>query len=169
MHTVTIGMEFANPLREYLDAPVERMAFLLSTADTGGWTACEVLYLSDETDYAYQTNEGMELADHVRPKVLQSATQSSAGLIEIHSHGPTAWPAAFSRTDLIGLREVAPQMLWRLPERPYIAIVLHDQDADALVWTHRQAPPFAPESIIFGQQKMHPTGRSAGRLAREAG
>ncbi|SBS77709.1 hypothetical protein MHPYR_470043 [uncultured Mycobacterium sp.] len=175
MYSVRIGADLAEPLHEYLAAPIERMAFLLSQVssepddnNTTSWTARDILYLSDEADYAYQDDEGMELADHVRPKILQAATKAGAALIEVHSHGSTAWPAAFSRTDLVGLREVAPQMLWRLPRRPYTAIVLHDQDVDALVWTARNTPPIVPDTIGLGDRRLRPTGRSAERLSREA-
>lgn len=175
MYSVTIGPDLAEPLYEYLDAPVERMAFLLSHVSSGspdeGATSLavhDILYLSDKTDYAYQSDDGMELADHIRPKVLQAATQAEAALIEIHSHGPTAWPAEFSRTDLAGLRDVAPQMLWRLPRRPYTAVVLHDQDVDALAWTARNTPPIVPDTIVIGDRQLRPTGRSAERLSIDA-
>jgi hypothetical protein len=174
MHTITIEAGLAGRLCAYLDAPVERMAFLLSqpidcsavSATTpAAWTAVDTVYLTDDADYALQTSDAMELADHVRPRVLQAASAAKAALIEVHTHGPTPWPAAFSCADLLGLREVAPQMLWRLPGRPYTAIVLHDQDLDALVWTAKTVPPRVPAAVSLGDTLLQPTGLSAARLA----
>jgi hypothetical protein len=173
MDTVTIEARLADRLRAYLDAPVERMAFLLSrrrdssavsTTTPAAWTAVDTLYLSDDADYTLQTCDAMELADHVRPRVLQAASAAKAALIEVHSHGPTPWPAAFSRADLLGLHEVAPQMLWRLPGHPYAAIVLHDRDLDALVWTAKTVPARVPAAVTLGDTVLHPTGLSAARL-----
>ena len=124
------------------------------------------IYLSDGTDYTYQGTDGIELADGIRQKVLQTATRAGAALIEIHSHGASPWPAAFSRTDLLGLQLVAPQMLWRLPGRPYIAIVIQEGGADALVWTAKHTPPVVPEMMVFGGKTIRPTGLSAIRLER---
>jgi hypothetical protein len=173
MDTVTIEAGLADSLLAYLDAPIERMVFALSrpvdgsattAAMAGAWVVVDILYLCDHTDYGYQSRDAMELADHVRPRVLQAASTADAALIEIHSHGPTPWPAAFSRADMLGLREVAPQMLWRLPGRPYTAIVLHGHDLDALVWTAKIMPPRAPMAVTLGDVVLQPTGVSAGRF-----
>ena len=172
MYTVSIGPDLASQLLEYLAVPVERMAFLLSRPVTAtpcagratAWEAQEAIYLSDGIDYTYQGIDGMELADDIRPRVLRAATRTSAALVEIHSHGAPPWPAAFSRTDLVGLEAVAPQMLWRLPGRPYIAIVVQKGGADALIWTAKGMRPVAPAKLIFGQKTCRPTGLSAKRL-----
>jgi hypothetical protein len=176
MYTVSIPARFTSPLLGYLAAPVERMAFLLGkpaagtrvagSATSGIWIAQDAIYLSDGADYTYQGVDGMELADGIRQRVLQAATRAGAALIEIHSHGAPPWPAAFSRTDLMGLQAVAPHMLWRLPGRPYTAIVVQDQGADALIWTAKDTPPAVPDTLIFGETALRPTGLSAERLAR---
>jgi hypothetical protein len=175
VYTVSIGTDLTNQLLDYLAAPVERMAFLLSKAAavnayeggvTTAWEAQEAIYLSDSLDYTYQSIDGMELADDIRQRVLQTATKVGAAVTEIHSHGAPSWPAAFSLTDLQGLQEVAPQMLWRLPDRPYIAIVVQEGGADALVWTAKDMPAVVPEKLVFGETTITPTGLSATRLAR---
>jgi hypothetical protein len=171
MYTVSITADVTDKLLEYLAVPAERMAFLLSKPKSGGsnataWEVKEAMYLSDGADYTYQGADGMELADGIRQKVLQTATRAGAALIEIHSHGAPRWPAAFSRTDLLGLQLVAPQMLWRLPGLPYTAIVIQEGGADALVWEARHTPPVVPEMIFLGGKPVKPTGLSATLLER---
>jgi hypothetical protein len=174
MYTVSIGSEITSQLVDYLAAPIERMAFLLgrpsikgcASSQSTAWNAEDAIYLSDGADYVYQGVGGMELVDDVRQRVLQTATRLGAALIEIHSHGAPPWPAAFSRTDLVGLQSVAPQILWRLPDRPYIAIVIQEGGADALIWTMKNTPPVVPETLLFDELAIRPTGLGASRLAR---
>jgi hypothetical protein len=174
MYTVSIGSEITSQLLDYLAAPIERMAFLLGrpsnkgcgSSQSTGWNAEDAIYLSDGADYVYQGVDGMELVDDVRQRVLQTATRLGAVLIEIHSHGAAPWPAAFSHTDLVGLQSVAPQMLWRLPNRPYIAIVVQEGGADALIWITKNLPPAVPETLVFDRVSIRPTGLSASRIAR---
>jgi hypothetical protein len=169
MDTLVLPDPLAARLYDYLDVPYERMAFLLATAevdaDTDRWTARDDLYLDDDLDYAYQGPLGMELSDHVRPRVLQWASRVGAALVEVHAHGPSKHPTSFSPTDLTGLRDAVPQMLWRLSGRPYTALVVGNGDLDALTWARRGAPARTLSAVVVGSRTLHPTGLAGTLLA----
>ena len=145
------------------------MAFLLAepTSPPDRWTVVDELYLTDQIDYAYQSAYGMELADAVRPRILSWATRPDVALVEVHSHGQLSHKTTFSPTDLDGLDEVVPQMLWRLRGRPYAAIVLGADDIDALSWSHRGQPPTAPSIIVLGDLTLTPTGIAVDIVTQE--
>lgn len=174
MDALVIPPAIADRLLAYLDVPIERMAFLLATAnldeddEAESWTAVDELYLVDDLDYAYQAVHGMDLADEVRPRVLTWATRPDVALVEVHSHGPLSSETRFSGTDLDGLvDEVVPQLLWRLRGRPYTAIVLGGDDLDALTWARRGEPPTVPAAVVLGDRTLTPTGLSLDVLTRE--
>ena len=168
METLQIPPDICDRLLTYLDVPTERMAFLLAapTSTSDRWTVVDELYLTDVVDYAYQGEYGMELADAVRPRVLSWATRPDVALVEVHSHGRSSHKTTFSPTDLEGLDEVVPQMLWRLRGRPYVAVVLGADDADALAWSQRGQLPAAPGSIVLGDRTLTPTGMAVDILTR---
>lgn len=160
MNALEIPPAISDRLLTYLDVPTERMAFLLASPTTGtdAWAVVDELYLTDAVDYTYQGKHGMELDDAVRPRVLTWATRPDVALVEVHSHGHLSNKTTFSRTDLDGLNEVVPQMMWRLRGRPYVALVLGADDLDALAWSHRGQPPTLPSTVIVGQRTLTPTG-----------
>ena len=75
-----------------------------------------------------------ELDDDVRAGVIKRAHNLNACLIEFHTH-PMPGGACFSPSDIKGLKELAPQLLWRLKKRPYVAVVVAPDGLDALAWT----------------------------------
>jgi hypothetical protein len=163
---IEIPATCATRVLSYLNAPVERMAFLLADQTTEDhWTVRAELYLDDSEDYEYQGPFGMALADGVRPWVLQWATQNAAALIEVHSHGVTRpTSTTFSPTDLTGLQEIVPQLLWRLRGLPYAALVLGSDDLDALAWSRRSEALVVPDFVIMGERRMAPTGVAINQL-----
>ena len=172
MQTLRITDDTWDQVQTYLDHPSERMAFFAAaltdgTEATGGdWTVVEVMYLDDDHDYAYQGWAGVELADHIRPQTLKWATEHNAALVEIHSHGPGIKATSFSTTDLRGLTEITPSLLWRLGGRPYAAIVVGGRnDHDSLTWTAKDTPPAPITELIIGTTTTRPTGRALARLA----
>jgi hypothetical protein len=160
VQTLVLPADVHDRLRAYLDAPHERMAFLLAEASTNGepWTVVDDLYLTDGEDYAYQGPFGMELADHVRARVLQWATPTCAALVEVHAHGGYDEPTSFSPTDIEGLDNVVPQMLWRLRGRPYTAVVVGGDDLDVLTWDRRGVQPRTLAAVVLGDRNLTPTG-----------
>lgn len=92
------------------------------------------------SDFAAQHSDYLELTDDARITLIKHAHRLGASLVEMHSH-PGPWPAAFSISDRIGLKDTVPHMRWRLGQRPYLAIVVAPSGFDALVWpTNRMAP-----------------------------
>lgn len=160
MHALDLPPDLSGRLLDYFDVPDERMAFLLAgpRKDDGGWTAVSELYLKDGLDYTYQGILGMQLADHVRPQVLQWAAETGAALVEVHSHGRSLTPTSFSPTDIDGLRDIVPQLLWRLGGQPYAAIVLGADDLDAVAWSGRGAQARTLAHVSLGGRTVAPTG-----------
>lgn len=171
MNTLRITEETWEELQVYLDHPSERMAFLAATRtdgtdpSVGDWTVIALMNLDDDTDYAYQGWHGVELADHIRPKTLMWSTELDAALVEVHSHGEGKWATTFSATDLRGLAEITPSVLWRLAGRPYAALVFGGRkDHDSLAWIAKDAAPEPIANLVIGTNVTHPTGRALDRL-----
>jgi proteasome lid subunit RPN8/RPN11 len=110
-------------------------------------------------DFAEQCKDYLELADETRVSLIQRAHQLGAALVEMHSH-PGPWPAEFSEADWAGFSESVPHFLWRLPERPYAAIVVARSGFDALVWHERGAAASRLEALVAGDQIWRPTNLS---------
>jgi hypothetical protein len=155
-----------NDLLAYLDTNRERVAFLRTTPAGHGCRVSDVRRLDDHTDYLDQRVDGAELADHVRPAVLRWAHDNDSGLAEAHWHGRPGPSTAFSRTDHDGLRQLAPHVLWRLPGRPYVALVLGPDSFDAMVWfrPHETTPL---DAMVVGDIVHLPTGLSRDRAPRK--
>jgi len=145
------------------------MAFLLASLTSGHRRPglSRRALLSDGVDYAYQGEYRHGTRRRGPPRVLTWATRPEAALIEVHSHGHLSNKTTFSRTDLDGLDEVVPQMMWRLRGRPYVALVLGADDLDALAWSHRGQPPALPSTVIVGQRTLTPTGIAMDILTRK--
>lgn len=171
MNTLVLHDELLERLHAYLDVPFERMAFLLAQHDSRpestSWNATAELYLDDDIDYDHQDPFGMELADHVRPNVLQWATGTGAALVEMHAHGPSEFPTSFSPTDIEGMRQVVPQLLWRLSGPPYVAVVLGVDDLDAVVWERRGSRARSLAHVTLGDRTLTPTGIAEAELNAE--
>lgn len=172
MNTLRISEETWEKLQVYLDHNSERMAFLTATRtdgtdpSVGDWTVIAVMYLDDETDYAYQGLHGVELADNIRPRTLMWSTELDAALVEVHSHGMSKWATSFSTTDLRGLVEITPSVLWRLAGRPYAALVVGGRkDHDSLAWVSKNTDPAPIADLVIGTNVTHPTGQALDRLA----
>lgn len=151
----------------YFDAPAERMAFGVACPGKvdGAWELLEVRFLDDETDYEYRGRLGVVVAEHVRPDVLRWAHGLGGALVEAHSHWHRG-PVGLSRTDTDGLRASAPQLLWRLPGRPYLALAVGPDSVDAVCWT--ASGPQALDAVVIAGRPLRPTGVGLRRLARPA-
>lgn len=173
MDTLRIAQDTWEQLQVYLDHHAERMAFLAAIRTDGidtsadDWIVTAVMYLDDDTDYAYQGWHGVELADHIRPQTLMWSTELNAALIEVHSHGEGKRPTTFSTTDLCGLVEITPSVLWRLASRPYAALVVGGRkDHDSLTWAAKNAAPEPIANLVIGAHLTRPTGLALARLAK---
>ena len=112
--------------------------------------------------FAAQYEDYLELTDACRIALIKCAHEYGASLVEIHSH-PGTQSAAFSVSDLRGLKETVPHMRWRLQRRPYIAIVVAPTGFDALVWTQESTMPEPLSAIRIGTVLHKPTNVSLRR------
>jgi len=122
------------------------------------------LLLVKEGSFVEQKQDYLELSDEIRLQVIKKAHNTGLALIELHSHPfPGKWAASFSLADMTGLSETVPNMLWRLPNRPYTAIVVAPTGFDALIWSE-PGKADGIECLIVDQKKLTPTNYTIGEL-----
>ncbi len=104
-------------------------------------------------DFATQTACYLDLHDAVLQEMIIRAHKTNTALIEAHSHPFTKGPSVcFSPFDCHGLADIGSQMLWRLPGRPYIALVFGRDAFDSLYWEGRgRRPRGSVDFVVAGQ------------------
>lgn len=147
-------------LRTHMNARRERAAFMFTQIDADGNAyVVDTWLLDDDSHYETRETDHLVLDDDVRAQVIARAHKTGLGAVEAHSHW---WPGPstrFSRYDLHGLAEFAPHMLWRLPGRPYIALVMGEDSFDGLWWSSRTS--FGTlAAVVVGGVTLNPTGLS---------
>lgn len=148
---------------------LEQAAFLFCNTkiDKGRLIFEEVDHkLLDPSNFSTQSNNHLRLTDETLQCLIKRAHTLNSSLVELHSH-PGPLPAAFSLTDMIGLRKTVPHIHWRLhlkdrPDlaRPYLAIVVAPSGFDALVWSHSSKIPEPLRGIDVNGTLMTPTNAS---------
>lgn len=134
----------------YLDSELSDGAIRLRAVD---------IELLGPSDFALQKSDYLELTDDTRRRLIKKAHQSGFSLAEAHSH-PSPWPAEFSLADRVGLETTVPHMLWRLPNRPYTAMVVSPGSFDGLVWVPDNDRPLPLTHILAGELALTATQRS---------
>jgi len=158
-------------IHQYLNDADERAVFLFVQAakpDSAIWRPVEQWFLDPEKDYDESSELHVALAPHVMPQVFKTAHDTSAAVVEIHGH---YWPGdhtRFSTYDVAGLEQLVPQMLWRLPGRPYFALVVGSDSFDGLVWSTRDDARVI-EPLQLGVDTLAPTGASLAVWQRRPG
>ena len=146
------------------DTVREQAVFLFcmtEPADNGlTFVAVDQAFLGPD-DFVAQHADYLELTDETRISLIKRAHVLGASLAELHSH-PSPWPAAFSLSDRMGLKETVPHMRWRLQKRPYLAVVVAPSGFDALVWSRDARIPEPLAGIDIGGEFMTPTNFSLG-------
>lgn len=112
----------------------------------------------ERADFVAQHGDYLELADSARARVIKRAHDLGAALVEAHSH-PGKLPAEFSFADRRGLQETVPHMFWRLPGKPYLALVFADSGFDALLWVSGSKPQ-ALDGVQLDASTLTPTNSS---------
>ena len=144
------------------DTIKEQAAFLFATCGlTTNQTSMRFLEWAAirPEDFTYHSEFHLELGDEKRSEIIKRAHDLNASIVEWHSH-PQFWPAEFSLSDMAGLREFVPQVMWRLKDRPYAAVVVTPYDFDALVWTRRDKESTQSLVLRVGRKKLNPTRRT---------
>lgn len=107
-------------------------------------------------EYEYQSQWYVELKDEMRQKVIKMAFDQETAVGEFHSH-PFQSHAAFSASDLSGLREYVRHVRWRLRGLPYVAGVIAREDFDGLIWFGDAAEPRQLDVLVVGTQRLYPS------------
>ena len=155
---------YKNLLSHLLSKPSgpEEAAFLFSDCRVESrkisLTVKEVFFVTAD-DFIHQSDAHLLLTDQARARIIKKAHDMNSCLIEAHSH-PGPWPARFSAYDNEGLREIVPHMKWRLPNRPYVALVMARSGFDALVWLDKRDYPIALKAIVTPTMVIRPTNLS---------
>lgn len=109
--------------------------------------------------FTVQQDDYIELSDESRIAIIKKAHQTNTALIELHSHPfESPWSAAFSLADMAGFDETVPHMWWRLPRRPYAAIVVSPYGFDSLVWSKDPRSPQSLTALRVDGEILKPTG-----------
>ena len=149
-----------------LNADRESAAFLfaeMSCSDSTIVMKARDYCLVDKSGFKVQRDDFIELSDEMRISIIKKAHMTRTALIELHSHPFSGqWAAAFSIADMMGFKETVPHMWWRLPGRPYAAIVAAYNGFDALIWHENPHQPENVTSLRVADKVFKPTNRTLG-------
>lgn len=134
------------------------MAKTNSLTDGVHFDCVEAVWL-DENDYLSSDQFHLELSDKARTALVQRADRLGASLVEFHSH---TFPAAarFSSSDWRGFDEFLPYIWWRLPNRPYAAVVVGPDSVDGIAWPLRHASPVGVTALYSASRSYKCTNLS---------
>lgn len=120
-------------------------------------------FLVGQDGFKAQYDDYIELSDETRISIIKKAHQTNTALIELHSHPfNSARSAAFSLADMNGFEDTVPHMWWRLPGRPYAAIVVSPCGFDSLVWLNDPHSPECLTALRVDGELLMPTGMTLG-------
>jgi hypothetical protein len=162
---LTLGADLHADVMEHLLQPKsdqEQAAFLFAREDRAGeQLSFEVIEAAKLAPSDFVTQEGyyLEMTDETSARVIKRAHDLGASLVEMHSH-LDSWPAGFSLSDRMGLKETVSHMWWRLKGRPYLAIVVAPTSFDALLWLDNPHVPQALDGVFTGGRFLRPTNNS---------
>lgn len=138
----------------------EQAAFLFADAShSAGEIKLEYRewYAVPSNGFLIQSAGYIELSDETRAMVIKRAHDLQACLVEFHSH-LYSYEVSFSWSDVSGLREFVPHIMWRLKGRPYAAVVVGKSDFDSLIWSTDANSPELLSEIHVGNRVLRPTG-----------
>lgn len=114
-------------------------------------------YLASPTDFDIQSTYHITLTDDALAKLIKSASDAKACLVEFHSHPLPDGDVEFSPSDLAGLKDLVPYIRWRLKGQPYAAVVVGPNGIDALAWTLPGTQATSVDGIWAGRRRITPT------------
>jgi hypothetical protein len=147
--------------RHLLGSDVEEVAIAYSEFRSGSPSEFVVrtLELMAESDFERRSQFHVSLTDDALARVIKRAWDLRLSIVELHSH-PGTDEAAFSPSDLAGLRDLVPHIWWRLRGAPYAAIVVTTAEIDALAWTASAEHAEPIEAVVAGKTILRPSGRT---------
>ena len=172
MRSLIIQQEMFDEIIEHLvpvPHDIEHSGFILASQQEGTgdltadeWHPCEV------DDYEFQSAYHIELKAALYSSIIKLAHENNYAIIELHSHLHQE-SVHFSPTDWAGLNELVPRVMWRLPDRPYVAIVVSTSGYDALLWNKKNTSPEALSAILCNGKQLIPTNISINSINHERG
>lgn len=120
-------------------------------------------FLIERDGFKAQYDDYIELSDETRISIIKKAHETNTALIELHSHpfnSPSA--AGFSLADMNGFEETVPHIWWRLPNRPYAAVVISPCGFDSLVWLKNPHSPQCLTALRVDGELLRPTHMTLG-------
>lgn len=131
----------------------EQGAFLFASPEENrAWKVLNIAVLRPE-DFTMQTAYHLELHENVLQEMILRAHKTNTALVEAHSHPFTRGPRVrFSSLDCEGLAEIGPHVSWRLPGRPYVALVFGWDAFDSLYWEGIERRPRGHVDLLVSGQ-----------------
>lgn len=131
----------------------EQGAFLFASPNGDGKLEVVDIALLKMNQFAAQSARYLQLHHETLQEMIVRAHMSNTALVEAHSHPCTRGPrVSFSPFDLEGLAETGPHVAWRLPGRPYVALVFGRDAFDSLYWEGRdQRPKGCVDLVLAGR------------------
>ena len=134
--TLVVPEGIERAVRDHLfQSEIEQGAFLFSrTRSAENELLIEVVdcYLIPAEGWEVQLDVYLEMKDQERGKIMKMARD--CGVVDCHSHPDSQDEIAFSPSDRKGITEFAAYAKWKLPGKPYVAMVWGESSVDAVVW-----------------------------------
>ena len=148
----------------------EHGAFLFaSPAGDGELDFVDVAVLKP-ADFVVQSVRYLELHDDALQGMIVRAHRTNTALVEAHSHPLTEGPRVrFSSFDCEGLADIGPQVSWRLPGRPYVALVFGRDAFDSLYWEGRERSPQGSVDLVVAGKLLRASRESEHSWGRDHG
>jgi hypothetical protein len=164
--SVVMSQQMDETVRAHLfQSRVEQVAFLLGRFAEGEFLIDDLLRIPRK-GFDHQSALHVSLSDDERARVIKWAWDKQGSLVETHVHLFNE-PAAFSASDIGGLRDFVPPNWWRLRKRPYGALVFGPSSFDGLAWvTDAETPEQIGTIRIDGGGLKQATGRSLDKWNR---
>ncbi len=106
----------------------------------------------------------LALQDGALQEMILRAHRAEAALVETHSHPFSVGPLVeFSPFDCQGLSTTAPHVVWRLPGRPYGALVFGQDAFDGLYWSERTSVPSGVVDLVVDGVRIEASRESLRR------
>ena len=140
------------------NSDTEHVVFLFAKVKETTFLTLDFIVLQP-SDFDYQSSYHINVKSDVISQLIKSAHDTNTSLIEIHSHIDQP-KAKFSYSDWSGFEDFVPHILWRLPKRPYGALVFADNSFDGLYWKNSFNEYRSINKIIDGSDVINSTGLS---------
>ena len=148
----------------------EQGAFLFASPAANGELDVVDVAVLKTADFVMQSAGYVELHDDALQEMIVRAHRTDTALVEAHSHPLVEGPRVrFSSFDCEGLADIGPQMSWRLPGRPYIALVLGRDAFDSLYWEGRERRPRGSVDLVVAGQLLRASRESERSWGRDHG